>query len=334
MQNILVLENHNHIGDTLCSLTLFAALKKKFHASYITLVATKTSYPIPLLEINPYINEVLTLDSSSIKAKLQLLRKLRRRKYQIGIVPSTKAVSRTLHILNFLSGAKFRIGVKSIDEKINSSHKLLNVKGDFCWKDKHQLERNLEVARQIGCDLTKDEFASIKFNFSSEELSFAKKYLTESFPDKAKKVIAFHPGAGKIANSWKKKNFIELITNLFTEFHIHVLITKGPVDSLIINAITKSLIESGIRHLVLFDHNIKNVGAILSMVDLFITNDTGTMHIAGFSGARMISLFGPTNPREWAPRDENQFYIKARSDNINDISVQEVFDFAKKMLNP
>ena len=56
------------------------------------------------------------------------------------------------------------------------------------------------------------------------------------------------------------------------------------------------------------------------------------MHIAGYSGANLISLFGPTNPSEWAPKGKNQEYIKATDNDIDSISVDEVFELAKTFL--
>jgi ADP-heptose:LPS heptosyltransferase len=148
VKNILVVLQHNQIGDMFCSLTLYAALKKKYPSSSITLVAAKTNYEIPFFEINPFLDHVIIFDKQNLKSIFHFLKKLRERKYQIGIVPSTIKVSRTSHIVNFLSGAKVRVGVKSIDGAINPSHKLLNVKSDFNWKHSHQLERNLDVVRQ------------------------------------------------------------------------------------------------------------------------------------------------------------------------------------------
>lgn len=332
VKNILILENHNHAGDILCSLTLFAALKKKYPNSHITFIAARTSYPIPFFELNPYIDEVLVFEKSSLKNVLGFFKRLRKRNYQLGIVPSTKTVSRTLHILNFLSGAEIRVGVKSIEGNKNKSHYLLNLKSDFTWEARHQLNRNLDIARLIGCDLTNEELDLIKFNFSGEELSFAKNFVKENFPDSSKKIIGFHPGAGKIPNTWDTYKFIELISKVHKEYGSQILITKGLVDDAVVDKVSKSLDEMGIKHVILQEQGIKKLGAVLGLINLYITNDTGTMHIGGYSQAKMISLFGPTNPHEWAPRGENQLFIKSKSDNISDISVQDVFDLAKKML--
>ena len=317
----------------LCSLTLYKALKKKYPDSRITLVAAKTNYEIPFFEINPYLDRVIVFNKSSLNTILKFIKELRSRKYQIGIVPSTIVLSRTSHIINWLSGATVRVGVKSIDGKENQSHKYLNVKTDFHWKETHQTKRNLQVVKQIGCNLSEEEKNSIRINFSGEDISFAKDFITLNFLDKTKKIIAFHPGAGKEANIWDANNFIYLIKKLYNEFGNYVLITSGWTDNKIVDPICNELKLAKIDCVVLHNTAAKKLGAVLSMIDLYITNDTGTMHIAGYSGAKIISLFGPTNPAEWAPISVNQKYIKSSTENINDISVDEVYLLAKTFLS-
>jgi heptosyltransferase-2 len=332
VENILVIRQHNQLGDMLCSLTLYAALKKKFPDSRITLVAAKTFYEIPFYEINPYLDRVIIFDKQNFRTILSFFRSLRERKYQLGIVPSTIKVSRTSHIINFLSGAKIKVGVKSIDGNKNNSHKFLNIKSDFNWENTHQLDRNLDVVRQIGCDLSPKEKEAIKFSFSDKEIIDAKSFLETPFTDKSKKIISFHPGAGKKENMWPTSNYIKLIRKIYEEYNNYVLLTYGKIDKDIINEVENGLKKYGVAYQLLDIIPIKQQGAILSLVDLYITNDTGSMHIAGFSDAKMISLFGPTDPNEWAPQGINKHFIKSITENINDISVDEVLNLSKKIL--
>jgi ADP-heptose:LPS heptosyltransferase len=332
VENILVVRQHNQIGDMLCSLSLYAALKKKYPDSEITLVAAKTNYAIPFFELNPFLDRVIVFEKQNIKSLFNFFRKLRKRKYQIGIVPSTIKVSRTSHIINFLSGAKIRVGIKSIDGIKNNSHKLLNVKSDFIWKNTHQLDRNLEVAKQINCNLSEEDKTSLKFRYSDEDKSFARNFIEETFPGNHRKILGFHPGAGKADNMWSTKNFIELIIKLYNKYNNYVLLTMGKIDGAVISTVEGELNKHNIDYKILGTIPIKQQGAILSLIDIFITNDTGSMHIAGFSDARMISLFGPTNPEEWAPSGENKFIIKSKTGSIDDISVEEVYSLTEKIL--
>jgi ADP-heptose:LPS heptosyltransferase len=332
VKDILVVRQHNQIGDMLCSITLYTALKKRYPESRITLVAAKTNYKIPFREINPFVDRVLILDRSTLKKTMGFLKELRKRKYQLGIVPSTIKISRTSHIVNFLSGAKIRIGVKAINGVKNTSHHLLNIKENFEWKETHQIERNLDVVKQIGCDLTEEEKQSLKFQFSDDEINEAKKFIEDKFPDRNRKIVGFHPGAGKFENMWETKYFVELIKRVFSKHHNYILLTSGWTDDAIISEVKKELKKSGVEIRVLHNYPVKKLGAILSLINLYITNDTGAMHIAGFSDTKMISLFGPTNPKEWAPNGLNQMFVKSKTNNINNITVDDVYTKAKLLL--
>lgn len=326
------MRQHNQIGDMLCSLTLYKGLKKHFPSARITLVAAKTNYEIPFFDINPFLDRVIVFDKSSLSKIISFLKALWRRKYDLGVVPSTIVLSRTSHIINWLSRAAIRVGVKSIDGKLNESGKYLNIKSDFLWGGVHQSIRNLQVINQINCYLSEKEIAEIKLNLAEDDINFSRTFIGQNFPDRNKKIVAFHPGAGKTANCWDKSNFIDLIKNLYDRYNNYVLLTSGWTDGETINFISAALSELKIKITVLHNAKIKHLASVLSAVDLYITNDTGTMHVAGYSSARMISLFGPTDPAEWAPSGNDQKYIKSFDGNIDSISVAQVSNMAIDML--
>ena len=48
--------------------------------------------------------------------------------------------------------------------------------------------------------------------------------------------------------------------------------------------------------------------------------------------AKIISLFGPTNPNEWAPKGKSQMFVKSKTSNVNDITVDDVYSKAELFL--
>lgn len=335
INNILIVRQHNQLGDMLCSLSLFAAIRKKFPKAKITLIASPINYEILFSEINPYIDDVLVYNKSTFLHLLNFFKKLRSKKFDIGIVPSTVSVSRTSHFINYLSGAKIRVGVKQINDKFNKVEFLLNIKSVFHWDKRklHQIDRNLEIGKQIGCKLSQEEKNKVVIKLSNDELSFAENYINTNFTDKFKKIIAFHPGAGKIPNRWSDEKFIELIYRLHEKYNCYVLLTSGLIDKEITDKIKKELNEKKINCTVLENTAIRKVGAVLTKADLYITNDTGTMHVAAMVNAKVIGLFGPTNAYEWGPQNEFGTYIQSRTNNIDDITVDEVLNKASQILD-
>jgi heptosyltransferase-2 len=49
--------------------------------------------------------------------------------------------------------------------------------------------------------------------------------------------------------------------------------------------------------------SIQQVIGLLTRCDLFVSNDSGAMHLAAALGRPVIAMFGPTNERATAPRE-------------------------------
>jgi heptosyltransferase-2 len=128
------------------------------------------------------------------------------------------------------------------------------------------------------------------------------------------------------------KYFSELISLLYKKYNPYILINSGPIDKEVTEELTKALSEKGIQNKILYK-SIRVVGAIIAKSDLFISNDTGTMHVGAMVNAKVIGLFGPTNAYEWGPLNENGAFIQSKSRDINDITVEEVFEKACELLN-
>jgi heptosyltransferase-2 len=329
----IVRQESNMVGDTVCIIPMVKALKKKYPDSYLALVYGWSHYEVPYQKIIPELDEVLFYDNSSLKSKMKLLIELRKKKFDIGIVPSTVKISANSHIINFLSGAKKRIGVKSIDGKKNKTHFLLNIKSDFDWNKKqtHQTQRGLDIVRQIGCDMSEDEIKNIHHNISEPEKIFAEEFFKKHFPDKSRLIIGFHPGAGKIENKWGYENFAELIEMIYKKYNSYILITTGVTDKKTTNQLTEILDKKNIPYVVLCE-NTGNFIAVIIRISLYITNDTGSMHLAWLSGVRIISLFLQSNFYKWKPLSDGCKSVVSSSENINEIKVSEVFKIVKEMI--
>lgn len=334
MRIIIIRQKNNQLGDLLCSLPIYVAIKRSFPDSTIALVTGKTNYPIPYRELITQIDRVIEMKRENVSSTRLFLKDVRNFNPDIAIVPSTMSFSRTSHIIAVLSGAKKRVGVKAIDKQKNRFAFLLTHKKSFNWNSEkiHQLDRILDVIRQIGCDLTPDKKQVLRLQYPDDILKAAREYLISSFSDFNAPIIGIHPGAGKIDNRWSVDKFAELALRLHRTYKVRILITAGQIDKTIVKELSAKLAANSVIYHILEGAEIKFLGALLSLLNLYITNDTGVMHLAGFSGARVLSLFGPTKGYEWAPPFEGCKYIQSPTNNINDITVEEVFSVASNLL--
>jgi heptosyltransferase-2 len=319
------------MGDMLCATPMIRSLRKIFPACKITLV-TKSSTNFSQIYQNDssLVDEVLKYENG-FENFINLIKDLRDKRIDLAVVPSTVVCSVTNHLIAYYSQAKIRVGVSCFDENDNDAEFLLNIKKEFAWRRNkvHQIERNLDIIRQLNVE---PEEKRIKINFEQNE--FTKKFAEVNFPDKEKLIIGFHPGAGKPENTWAPENFAELAARLCGKKNCYIYISEGPDDLSYVNELVKILkekynIQNFARHKGLLINNIGLIG----LCRVFITNDTGIMHIAsGIENLPVIALFGPTNAYEWGPIGNNKISIQSASKKINDIHIDNVYNEAVKFL--
>ena len=327
VRNILVVRQHNQLGDMICSLPLFAALKNKFPNSHITLICSKDNYAIFNSPAEKYIDDVKLFDKSGVINIWKFNKELKKRKYDIGIVPSTVSFSKTSHIINALAKPGLKVGVSSNGVLKNNYDFLLDVKSRFKWDEekKHQAFRNIDIVKQIGCSLAEDKVEKLNLHLSNEEKKEAQDFFKKHLPVHKQFTIGFHPGAGKTQNRWAIVNFASLIEKLNSKYECSFLITSGPNDAEIVKHLADILNHKKIGFTIASGKSIRVISAIINSLDAYVTNDTGTMHVSGAVNTKTISLFGPTNGWEWAPLGKQNTFIQGSTRDINSISVEEVF---------
>ncbi len=329
IKNILIIKQHNQMGDMICSTPLFSALRKNFPEAYITLIAGMNNYKV--VQNHPDLNETIVyhkLNFLSAPGEFwRFYRKLHERKYDLAIVPATVSVSVTSDLICRLSGAKFRLGARTLNGRENPSGFLYNLPVDMDWRNqkRHQIFRNLDLLTGIGIE---PEFIPPSIGISSKDENSANQFYQTHFSP-TDKVIGFHPGAGKVANQWPAERFARLADYLVDKYHVRILITNGPDDAVPVQKMTQ-LLKSPF---ILTDElNLQQVAALQKRIRLYVTNDTGTMHLALAVGVPVLALFGPTNFWEWGPLDKFHRSIQSSDGNINSISFEEVKNIADEIL--
>lgn len=332
VKNILVILRHQ-MGDMLCATPMIRSLRSFYPAAFITLVTKSSTNFEQVFKHNSMqlVDEVKSFEYG-FENFVNLIKELRERKYDLAIVPSTVVFSATNHLAAYYSKAWIRAGVSSFNGFDNKVAYLLNVKDDFLWEIPrvHQIERNLDIIRLFGVPPAEKR---VRIAVSKENGRFAEEFIYQNFRD-ANIVVGFHPGAAKEGNVWSPGRFAELAFLIRQKFQAEFFISEGPDDAKYVLEMVKILKEKyGIDKVVKHRGQLMNNVGIIKQLGLFITNDTGIMHLAAGLEVPEIALFGPTSAFEWGPLGSNKVSVQSPGKSIDDISVERVFNIAENILS-
>ena len=140
--------------------------------------------------------------------------------------------------------------------------------------------------------------------------------------------MAFHVGAGKVPNRWPADRFANIIDAVVGNLGYDAILICGPMDEGPVEAVFSAL-HVDVQRVV--NESIRTVASCLSRVDFLVSNDTGIMHVGAAVGIPVLSLFGPTDPQQWAPVGPRHRCIKSRTSDIADITAEEVLKHITEM---
>jgi len=328
-KNFLIVRQHNQLGDLLSGVSLFRAIKETYPESHLTLIVSPLNYPG--IVKNKFIDKVFIYDKKKIYNPVYFLKliKLLREGYDVTIVPVVVSISFTSNLIARLAKSKTRIGCSSLNGKENTSSFFFDRKVKLDWRqhpDSNVSERSLDIVRPFG--INTHNFRS-EISFDETDIKTVKVFLNELDAAKEVIIIGLHIGAGKVPNRWSLLKFTELIEQINNNYNAKFYLTGSMADT---DAIAYIKNKSPLKIGVFMNKEIPEVAALIDNSDLFISNDTGIMHVAGTTNTPQISIFGPTNPFNWAPIGEKKIFIR-KSEIVDDISVKDVFSVCKLLLD-
>jgi len=107
--------------------------------------------------------------------------------------------------------------------------------------------------------------------------------------------IAIHPGSGGRRKNWPAERFAEVAAGV-RDLGLEPIVVAGPADA----DATKPLRALGCR--VVEPRDLLALADVLSDCVAYVGNDSGVSHLAAALGVATVAIFGPTDPRVWAPR--------------------------------
>ena len=295
-------------GDLILASPFFKNLKQHYPEASIRLFTGNDSFDA--VKTNPYIDEFVLVNDKNIymgnifEKSIEVIRILKKlRKQSIDIIFIMHRAWQ-FNILGFLSGSPNRIGFKRGSESLG----LTNVSADVSIQ--YETKSYLDLLRSINIPV---ESQQTFYNISKDDRDYIFNFLNQNQVSNHRPLLGLIPGGGKnIASGdrsikrWPVHRYIELAKKFIDDYRGKVFLIGGGDDNELMNSIileVPSCIK--VTHV-----DLGKSAALISNCDLIIGNDCGPIHISNALMKPTISIFGPTDPRQWAILKENNVIIR------------------------
>ncbi len=293
----ILIVTKNWLGDILFEVPSIHLIKEKYPDAEVVCMAPPRCREI--LERNPDISRILEFDErgaqKSFMSKLRFVGQLRHEKFDKAFLFHR---SRTRAFLLWLGGVKERTGFKTksgwfLTKAVpEPSHSL------------HHVDYFLELLTASGFERPANP--AYRFYFSKEDRDRATRNLQQH--GISEPYICFHLGANWEYKRWPVEHFAELADLLSERVRANIVITGSRGDGKLARRMIAKAKKS--RPVDLTGRtSLGELAAVFSRSAFVVSGDSGPMHIASGAGARVIALFGPTNPDLTGPRGTGETIV-------------------------
>ncbi len=341
----ILIRGVNWIGDAVLTLPAIRAVRRAFPDAQISLLVKP--WVAEIFKESPDIDDIIFYDEQykGVIGKLKLVRVLRQKKFDKAILLQNAFDAA---LIAWLAGIPERIGYKR-DFRGFFLTKAIPVKNNAAGE--HQVYYYLNLLKEAGI---KTVTAEPYIYLSDEERERARALLNPSpITPHPSPLIGINPGATYgSAKRWPTEHFAELIRRIRNELDGRVVIFGSAAEVEIADEIVKKLEprtpnpEPRILNMT-GKTNLRELAALISECDVFITNDSGPMHISAALHVPTAALFGSTDSSATGPfRNGHKVITKKLSCSpclerecpeghlkcMTEISPEEVFSALKDLL--
>ena len=307
VENILVVRL-DVVGDMILTSGFLRELRKNFPRARITLVVSPFVFPI--VELCPYVNEVLSLDPKNFAGKfadifgrlVDFCRKnFWRKRLSLAFSPQWGSDNLLALILCWLSGARERIGYGTNPYKSWSDE----ITAEEAAQDNFLLTQNIITPRSVVSEVEKHfylleavglrvEETHMELFFSTEDFRRASELLQTVSPNCKKVLLGI--GAGLPRRKYPAEKFLVALKTLAKKNLVFVIV-GGKAELSDAELIERNLPHGKVLNLV-GKTTLRETEAVISKMDFYIGNDSGVMHMAAAAQVPVLAIYRDAQDKE------------------------------------
>jgi len=324
------------IGDLLMVVDGLAALRASLPAARIDLVVG--SWNAPLARAMAIADAVETIDApwlargaraSTWPVMFARARGWRQRRYDLAI--NLEPDIRT-NLLLGMSGASVRVGYSTggggscltdaaaYDPRVHTRDNAVQLVQRACagWRD---VGRGLSPGLDGGAEAPPDTSRVPRHDVGRPFRDGVGARL--SLPDAARaraqallgcgdgrRFIGVHASGGRAVKQWHLDRFAAVASALAREHGATIVMTGAAADAPLVRAVRQSMASEVPVLDVGGDLDLLTLAAVLERCALFVTGDTGPMHVAAAVDTPTVAIFGPSDPARYRPLTDRHRIVR------------------------
>ena len=296
--NRIVVRGTNWVGDAVMTVPALRQLRRLFPKAHITL-ATR-SWAEGLFADVDFLDDLLVHEGSGLRSVVQQVRQWRKRDFDLALLfPNSLETA----LVASLARVPLRMGYATEGRQSLLSHPMDLPE----WRStKHEVFYYLKLIAELEWLVKHEQTFLDTQPDGSLEVSEERKYAAANLlrahgvETDADRLVALCPGSiNSRAKRWPFERYAALADRLIEELDAKVLLVGSAAEADISDAVSAKMRHPATN--LTGKTNLAQLVAILSLVDLLVTNDTGPAHIAAALGRPTLVIFGPTNPLTTRP---------------------------------
>ena len=291
-QRILI-RSANWVGDAIMTTPAVRAIRRYYPSARITLLAKP--WVAPVFEHNPDIDELMVYQVNGRhggwRGLWHLVTDMRCKRFDAAILFQNAFEAA---FLSFLARIPKRIGFTTdgrtalLTERIRTWRPL---------KRGHLIDYYLGLLSGTGMPLHGRELTLF---LTPEEQREARRFLAEKAGIDTPFLVGLNPGAAfGTAKRWLPNRFAETGRRMIFEHNAKVVIFGSPDDAALGRQLAKDIGRGSIN--LCGQTSLRQAMTLIGQCHLFVTNDSGLMHVAAALNIPQVAIIGPTNPVATGP---------------------------------